>query len=796
MKQALILSVVLAAVACDKKKDESSDTAGAQTPKVPVSGGQQVIPDPAAGDKDDVDVVDDDDDKGDEDVEPAPPYSDFRPDAGTTYSLPTQFSSVDPRNYVPSGTFQQGRGKIDLSFSDSNILVPSDGWMREHAACATPIAAPGHAAVNVTVDASLGEWPASSIIAIDRAGDGAAGSATRDVVAVRWAQSATYYHMAFEMAGNWPSDSFIRIDISKLLIPADDTTTPNVGYAAADRLWTLVQNNQLYVYDDNVSNYVAKTPGTGMGQVDYAIATSGKFVEIKLPRSLIDPLMDGQPFAVQMNTEFGSDPIRDYVGTHLVGLTDDYACLVPIPNETGVFDSHKMVVMRRAAGVSASDAENVYRSLIAAMPEATMNTKDDYDRVDTFSMSVITEMAAAGVCGPQIGIVMIHNINDRFGAVRQPYMNFYVAAHEYLHNFNAQDYALPASWGVEGHSDWMSSKTMTSYYGRWAGQTKFSKSARSFRQEEATHATVQPIDTNSWSDAPFSALFYYDKSSTYWDILSTKLEYGDLLDNFYRNAQTSSAFADSDAMIAGLKGLASYTLQPTDDIESGWFGGNYNDSILPLTLTDDTDNDGLMNYQETAFGTDSTKADSDNDGLSDSFEWAVGLNPLVSAPRNQLALDQMLGDWDRAAPGEMKTAVTNLGVCSAQLKRYGLVQSQGWLFFGAELTANVAANERAYLVFDIYEPGETAIQMVVGSGNDFMRPAYIDGTEPNKYRPLDLGIAPFGGKSYEVAYNLAWLGWDKVPSGTDVNVRMLVYNVTGNSWQHCDRADDIAISEL
>ena len=181
--------------------------------------------------------------------------------------------------------------------------------------------------------------------------------------------------------------------------------------------------------------------------------------------------------------------------------------------------------------------------------------------------------------------------------------------------------------------------------------------------------------------------------------------------------------------------------------------------------------------------------------LSDTFEWAVGLDPKVSATRNQLAFDQSLSDWEHTAQDKLKTAVVNMASCSTQLKRYGLVTSQGWLFFASELTANTNSDEVALLVFDVYETGKPAIQMLVAAGNDYMRHAYIDGSEPNKFRPLDLGIAKFGGTEYEVAYNMSWLGWEKIPAGTKVNVRMLVYNIPVDSYKNCERVDDIQISE-
>lgn len=785
MNISALLAALLVLAACSKKDgggDSASDPAA--TPLENVVSGQQVIPDPEAGPG----TVNEPEDTTP--PPPPPPHMDLRPDAIPTYALPTNFQDIDPRTFTPSGTFVTGGGIPALDFTKSNILVPSDGWMREHAACKYPIRAPGKDAVSVTVDGSVGEWPASSIVVVDRAGDGAMGASSRDLRSMRWAKDATYYYMAFETEANAVADTLIRLNFSKLRLPTDNTIDPNIYYVAGDRLLTTIAFNALYVYDE--STYVAQTPGTGVGQLDYALATSGKIVELKIPRSIIDPLMDGEPFAVTVAAEFTGK--SDKLGGHLVGLTDDYACLVPLPDPAGNLNTYKMVVMRRATGVSASDAEIVYRAMIAAMPEATLAAKDNYDLVDTTPLTVLVNMSSAGVCGPQIGTFMKHDLWDRFGKQHRPWMNFRVAAHEYLHNFNAQDYALPASWGVEGHSEWMTTKAHTSFYGKWAAQATFGSNVRSFRDEEAVNG-VQSISQDAWRDAPYTGLFYYHKAEAYWDILGTKVAYQDLLDNFYRTAQLSAPYADSDAMIAGIKDLSSYSLLAGDDIESGWFGGSYG-SVLPITLLDDTDGDGLFNYQEAIFGTNPANTDSDNDGLSDTFEWATGSNPLVSSPRNQLVFDQSLADWDRMASTKMSTAFTHNNVCSAQLKRFGLVQSQGWLFFAAELTAEVASTEWAILIFDVYEPGKPAVQMVVDSGTDYVSPQYIDGSQPGKFRPLDMGANRPGGKAFELAYNLAWMGWSSVPSGTYVKVRFLTMDKNTNAYTTCDSSGNAAIQDF
>lgn len=125
----IILCIAVGLFSCEKKKENSSEPEGAQTPKVTISADQPVIPDPSAGSADvpvDNDIpIDNDEDPQTESPEPA--FTDFRPDATTTYSIPTNFLSIDPRSFVPTGGYQQGASSLTLDFSKSNILVPHDG---------------------------------------------------------------------------------------------------------------------------------------------------------------------------------------------------------------------------------------------------------------------------------------------------------------------------------------------------------------------------------------------------------------------------------------------------------------------------------------------------------------------------------------------------------------------------------------------------------------------------------------------------------------------------------------------
>lgn len=77
---------------------------------------------------------------------------------------------------------------------------------------------------------------------------------------------------------------------------------------------------------------------------------------------------------------------------------------------------------------------------------------------------------------------------------------------------------------------------------------------------------------------------------------------------------------------------ASRTLTLNEGEKEGFFSSllhpNDNATVSSGGITDDSDQDGLSNQEETQYHTDSQRADSDNDGLSDGEEVKTyGTNP-------------------------------------------------------------------------------------------------------------------------------------------------------------------------
>jgi hypothetical protein len=83
------------------------------------------------------------------------------------------------------------------------------------------------------------------------------------------------------------------------------------------------------------------------------------------------------------------------------------------------------------------------------------------------------------------------------------------------------------------------------------------------------------------------------------------------------------------------------------DLFDGWvFPGQ--STLPPEELFKDDDKDGLSNFDEKLFGTDSSTADTDNDGYGDRGEIAYGSNPLSAQSPNgkPIIIDGFFEDWN------------------------------------------------------------------------------------------------------------------------------------------------------
>jgi hypothetical protein len=299
----------------------------------------------------------------------------LRPDASTTPSFPTVDPTLDPRTFGPTGTYTPGAARLPTALlTQGHLLVADDGRLVELPPCAYPLPAPGHASADgIKIDGDLSDWPLGALIGIDQAGDGAGGKDYLDLRELYFASDATSYYLAARVTGTWPATSIsgaLQIQFSSLALPTDGTTDPTPTLAAEFGVY----GSDLYQFTPNPGAKKLK-PGTGPGELDFQLAASGQVIELRLPRSAIDPLLGSGPFVLNMETacDIGAPdcphaPYRDGVGAHIVGLIDDYACLVPLPDPSGALTSFKMFVMRHQQGTDPQKAEQEYRAMIAAAP--------------------------------------------------------------------------------------------------------------------------------------------------------------------------------------------------------------------------------------------------------------------------------------------------------------------------------------------------------------------------------------------------------------------------------------------
>jgi hypothetical protein len=224
--------------------------------------------------------------------------------------------------------------------------------------------------------------------------------------------------------------------------------------------------------------------------------------------------------------------------------------------------------------------------------------------------------------------------------------------------------------------------------------------------------------------------------------------------------------------------LQAVTMQPgfgapvSAGMWNGWFQGGYDMSVLKRTLAEsDSDGDGLLDYQERQLGLSPDKGDSDGDGVGDLFELAARTDPTRADPLRGLAVDNVLADWERLAPGLLQTAATTVSpqpACARapRLGRHGVLFDGDWLVVAAELASPVSDPTFALLV-EIREPSGRMVRLSAES-----RPPLIFASEGNmtlRYAPL---VAPLlGARQVELAYHRSWLGWTtRLPTGATVRV--------------------------
>lgn len=309
--------------------------------------------------------------------------ADLRPEAEKIAAAPSDNATLNPRTFVASGTYAAGAGIPARAVLGGQIGVVSDGKQHNHTACENPLATPGSTATTgLTIDGVLTEWPVGAVIGVDRAG--AMDLTDVDLTQLYFAKDTTDLYLAAKVAGNWDTvytgEKELVLEFRQLVMPVAGSGNP---YATGTTVRYYVRGTGL---QDNGGAAVVQ--GTGMGETDYSLAISTTGIEFRIAKSVIEATT-GSSYVVNVYTrDWSNGGDTDYVVNHLVGLTDAYACLLPMPPKSGSFDSTRMVVFRRAGTTSAAQAETVFRAFLAAAQAVDFVAEDHLASADTLAVTV------------------------------------------------------------------------------------------------------------------------------------------------------------------------------------------------------------------------------------------------------------------------------------------------------------------------------------------------------------------------------------------------------------------------
>lgn len=705
-------------------------------------------------------------------------------EAKTNQAVP-KANDLDPREFQPEGTWLANKGLKDLKIDSAKVIANDDGRDHNFPECEYPIPAPGHAPMNtVRIDGEIGEWPINSIVSIDKSND--VGNLTDlDLRSVFWGADNNSYYLAIELYSNWKTNNdelaFLNINFNSLNMPQDQDSIPTAslqtGFAVID--------NSLYLLEGEV--FVPVKRGSMPNEYDYELSISKNIVELRINRKhIINP--DKYPFAVDIFTST-SDRQIDRLGPHIVGLIDDYACLVPTPNQDNNLNSYKLLVMRREPKVDQNVAELSYRAMVNALQYVTYLTKDSISDWDTNNIISISQMNTAGLYIPAIGHFIIDQPKNFTQETGLPITHFFIAAHELLHSLNVSDYKLPSEWLREGHSNWFTLKILESYFGKGVFQKYLVFENNSFLREETIFASGNhSIADENWNEQPHTPLFYYRKSAALFSLLLSEVNYDDFRENLLHRPFSMQKFNDTETFLRAFKELESYPGSLDDEIKSSWLNNSSNNGRFSKTQLQDPDFDGLFNFQETKLGTNTTNPDSDQDGLSDTFEWSIGFDPMTSNEYDFIALDNLMQDWIKNHPDKIISSLEHLGdseYCDerSNITRFSVVKHADEIVFAIELGQQPSESdiEQLQIVIFINTPNFNP-QIIVPFGSSY----YLVKNEDNSVLRSNQFIAPFRTKTLEILLKLKWLNWGETPpQGTKFRI------VTYDGINQCDYTDDL-----
>lgn len=697
---------------------------------------------------------------------PNGPTADDRMTANLTATAPLLLTNVNPATFKVTKPFVSGHGRSNHAPMPGRIFVPKYGLESSFPACETPIPFQSMATLTPTIDGDLSDWGSVGLVSIDRAGDGFVSDTTDyDLKEFYFAGNATHYFLGFKMAQPWPSDTLgVRLILSfyGVTIPQDDST--NVSS-------TFKRNLELFgtiLKEYNGTTYLAVQPSGS-----YQVAVNGASIEISIAKSAIDSSISGPLFSIYPSLWNGNNAStkEDKMGPNIVGLVDDYACLVAMPDQ-----SFKMIPMRRLSSIDAKVAEVQYRAMAQAAPTVETVLNESHSKWDTIGMTVIDDAANPGVYISNLGIFITQTQYSPFGS--NQIAIFEVAAHEYAHAINAGDYRLPNRWMVEGHSKWTERLAISSYYGKYAELFRFASDHDVILQTEKNQEP-KSIDAPSWTQLTnYSEGYFYRKSSIFYDLLSTILPISGIHGVLKSYLTTGTIYSTSDQVLSGFLNHSQLALAPsaiTANPWDGWFNQfSYDGGILPLnSLVKDNDRDLLFAFQESKLGGRDQSPKSLNDSYVDSYAAALGLTQADSWKHDHLVVDHLLDDWTELLPQELAAPVTTglpapHASCQpfATIKRLGILYDGDWLMIGIDFNGDTIG-QTGHVTALIVEPSGRTSQVQWGFNE-----LKINGFGPINSWSHTHHLLGKPGKTLEMVYHRSWLGWGKdYPAGTKIQLQ-------------------------
>jgi hypothetical protein len=681
-------------------------------------------------------------------------------------SPPDLEAGVDIEGFAPPPDFAVTRLLKTPPPTPGRFHILPDGRQTALPACPFPVrGSKDLGELSPTIDGDLADWHGVPPLAVDREGDGvASGTASYDLVRVYAASDAEAYSFAFVLKDDYPVGDWsgsLGLNIFTRTPSSDATLLPDMPYVG-----------RITIEDGQVRQ---------IPPPDALVASRGHVVELRVARSKIAPLVAGGPVLFAPFASLGPVGPFDEVGMISFGNIRDYLCLVPMPGKRWI-----TMAFHRASDATAEQAEMTYRAAAAAAPFVEGQLADAVKRVDTIDVLALPKLGPSGVYYTTGQMLLRPLPMNPTTSGDRPLDLFLVAAHEYAHALNTGDYGLPRHWMREGHSEWAARRAAAAAFNVAIAQNYLNEAASMFTTEELERG-VASIDAETWPAAGHTLDFSYGKANSFFHVLETLLPY-DRLHPLLRQGADAQPFESTTDFLSAVAADPHFRSGGRPADWSGWLGGDYGSSLVDRAeLQRDSDGDGLLDDQEAAFGTRPDAIDTDGDGAGDLYEIAAGRDPTRPEPITTVMIDNHLGDWDRFAPGLLRTVTprrTGAAACTntPSLRRVAVAFDGDFVAAAVELTAPPGETNFRVVVF-LTEPSGRELQFSIRAGQT-VGWAY-DGNRP--LRPL-FPFAPFRGTTVEAAYHRTWLGWGRdAPAGVTVRVGTFV-GPTGQQCEGLDRA--------